>query len=238
MDSINNIIKRLRENRILQERADYSKYSRNELIKLAKDGDQLAVDTLIKSHQGFIKNMSSKYFLSTGDKDDVEQVATIAFWTAIQDWDMTGDFEAFAGRRIKSRLSDEISKESAGKSQINTLANSIDDTINSDGEGGLQQTLQGGRHRQRAGFGPERTDFLLVPMQREARQAFYLENLGLLRTFTAVFVVSDVYAAELLRFLTGQGIAVPGDINLAGFDDTPLCTLLSPTLTTVRQARF
>ena len=72
-------------------------------------------------------------------------------------------------------------------------------------------------------------------MQREARQAFYLENLGLLRTFTAVFVVSDVYAAELLRFLTGQGIAVPGDINLAGFDDTPLCTLLSPTLTTVRQ---
>ena len=67
------------------------------------------------------------------------------------------------------------------------------------------------------------------------RQAFYLENLGLLRTFTAVFVVSDVYAAELLRFLTGQGIAVPGDINLAGFDDTPLCTLLSPTLTTVRQ---
>lgn len=140
MDSINNIIKRLRENRILQERADYSKYSRNELIKLAKDGDQLAVDTLIKSHQGFIKNMSSKYFLSTGDKDDVEQVATIAFWTAIQDWDMTGDFEAFAGRRIKSRLSDEISKESAGKSQINTLANSIDDTINSDGEGG-EQTL-------------------------------------------------------------------------------------------------
>lgn len=87
----------------------------------------------------------------------------------------------------------------------------------------------------RAGFGPERTDFLLVPMQREARQAFYLENLGLLRTFTAVFVVSDVYAVELLRFLTGQGIAVPGDINLAGFDDTPLCTLLSPTLTTVRQ---
>ena len=48
-------------------------------------------------------------------------------------------------------------------------------------------------------------------------------------------MVSDVYAAELLRFLTGQGIAVPGDISLAGFDDTPLCTLLSPTLTTVRQ---
>lgn len=140
MDSINHIVKRLRENRILQEKADYSKYSRDELIKLAKDGDQLATEMLIQSHRDFIKKMSSKYFLSSGDKNDVEQVATIAFWTAIQDWDMTGDFEAYAGRRIKSRLTDEISKESAGKSQINLLANSIDDTINSDGEGG-EQTL-------------------------------------------------------------------------------------------------
>ena len=52
-------------------------------------------------------------------------------------------------------------------------------------------------------------------------------------TGMAVFAAGHV--AYMVWFLTGQGIAVPGDINLAGFDDTPLCTLLSPTLTTVRQ---
>lgn len=87
----------------------------------------------------------------------------------------------------------------------------------------------------RAGFGPERTEFLLVPMQREARMAFYLENLQRLRAVTGIFVVSDAYAMELIRFLTSQGISVPGEISVAGFDDTPMCTLLSPTLTSVRQ---
>ena len=33
------------------------------------------------------------------------------------------------------------------------------------------------------------------------------------------------------------GIRVPEDISVAGFDDTPICEMLRPALTTVRRAR-
>lgn len=132
MDSSRNIIKKLRENRLLAERTDYSKYSRDELIKLAQGGDQLATETLINSHKDFIRKMSSKYFLDSGDSDDVEQLATIAFWEAIQDWDMTGDFEAYAGMVIKRRMTDELRKEEAGKRQIHNTAQSLDATVSDD----------------------------------------------------------------------------------------------------------
>ena len=52
---------------------------------------------------------------------------------------------------------------------------------------------------------------------------------------TAAFAVSDHYAIDLMSFLRGQGIAVPEEISVAGFDDTPVCEMVSPALTTVRQ---
>ena len=56
-----------------------------------------------------------------------------------------------------------------------------------------------------------------------------------LRGVTAAFAVSDHYAIDLMSFLRGQGIAVPEEISVAGFDDTPVCEMVSPALTTVRQ---
>lgn len=85
----------------------------------------------------------------------------------------------------------------------------------------------------RAGFGGG--DFLCIPMQREARHRFYTERLSLLGSYTAIFAVSDYYAFELIHFLTANGFRVPQDISVAGFDDTPMCILFSPALTSVRQ---
>ena len=85
------------------------------------------------------------------------------------------------------------------------------------------------------GFGKEHADFLQIPMQKEERRHFYLENLEKLRSYSAVFAVSDYYAIELMHFLQEQGIAVPDQISIVGFDDTPMCGLVSPTLTSVRQ---
>lgn len=85
----------------------------------------------------------------------------------------------------------------------------------------------------REGFGGG--DFLQIPMETTARQQFYTENLPLLREYTAIFAVSDYYAVDLIHFLAGQGIQVPEDISVAGFDDTPLCTQVTPALTSVRQ---
>ena len=47
--------------------------------------------------------------------------------------------------------------------------------------------------------------------------------------------VPEAYAVELIDFLAEQGIRVPEDISVAGFDDTPICEMLRPALTTVRQ---
>lgn len=84
------------------------------------------------------------------------------------------------------------------------------------------------------GFG-KAAEFMLIPMQKQQRIAFYREHFDKLREFTAIFAVSDYYAIELIHFLTEQGISVPNQISVAGFDDTPMCCLVSPTLTSVRQ---
>ncbi len=84
-------------------------------------------------------------------------------------------------------------------------------------------------------FGAGNVAQLLVPMHRDDRLAFYARKLPLLRQVTAVFAVSDLYAIELIQFLHGQGLRVPDDLSVVGFDDIPLARQLHPALTTVRQ---
>ena len=135
-DSINHIVKKLRENRILSERKDYNNYSREHLIELAQEGDQLAFEFLLKSHRDLIKMFSRKYFLKAGDQDDLEQIASVGLWQAIMDWNGSGNFDSFAGMYIKRAIAKELDKEAAEKSKIHNDADSIDATIDSDsGEG-------------------------------------------------------------------------------------------------------
>lgn len=86
----------------------------------------------------------------------------------------------------------------------------------------------------REGFGSG-AEFMLIPMIKAERMTFYREKLPEIRRFTAVFAVSDYYAVDLIRFLQSSGVDIPGEISVAGFDDTPLCGLVYPALTTVRQ---
>ena len=85
------------------------------------------------------------------------------------------------------------------------------------------------------GFAPSKADLLLIPMQKEQRWSFYLSNLEKFQQVTAVFAVSDYYAIDLMHFLIEQGFSVPEDISVAGFDDTPMCEMVTPTLTTIKQ---
>ena len=86
----------------------------------------------------------------------------------------------------------------------------------------------------RDGFG-EGAEFWRMPMQHEERARFWEEHFERLMDFTAVFAVSDYYAIDLIRFLTEQGFSIPKNISVAGFDDTPSCEQVVPTLTSVRQ---
>ncbi|MFI5612088.1 LacI family DNA-binding transcriptional regulator [Amycolatopsis sp. NPDC051903] len=55
------------------------------------------------------------------------------------------------------------------------------------------------------------------------------------RGLDAVFAANDQMALGLLRAFTETGIAVPGDVHVAGFDDVPEAAYFTPPLTTVRQ---
>lgn len=65
----------------------------------------------------------------------------------------------------------------------------------------------------------------------------YYAGLELLRyrDFSAVFVGNDQMALGFMHACREQGLDVPGDISIVGFDDIPEAAHYAPPLTTVRQ---
>jgi DNA-binding LacI/PurR family transcriptional regulator len=51
----------------------------------------------------------------------------------------------------------------------------------------------------------------------------------------AVICANDATAAALIRQLGAMKVRVPGDLKVAGIDDVGYASLLSPSLTTIRQ---
>ncbi len=51
----------------------------------------------------------------------------------------------------------------------------------------------------------------------------------------AVFAASDLMAAGAMSVLAASGRRVPEDVAIVGFDDSPVASSISPTLTSVRQ---
>ncbi len=85
------------------------------------------------------------------------------------------------------------------------------------------------------GIGDAEVTFMQIPMQKELRMQFYKERLEEIKRYRAVFAASDYYAVDMMHFLQEQGIRVPEEIAVAGFDDIPLCEQVLPTLTSVKQ---
>ena len=65
-------------------------------------------------------------------------------------------------------------------------------------------------------------------------QAVYA-NQELFKKADGIFAQADVVAFGCLTALKELGFRVPGDLALVGFDDTPLCMLPNPTITSVHQ---
>ena len=72
-------------------------------------------------------------------------------------------------------------------------------------------------------------------MCKEERWQFYRRNMEKLRRTSAIFAVSDYYAIDMISFLNEQGVPVPEQVSVAGFDDIPVSQMICPTLTTVKQ---
>ncbi len=52
---------------------------------------------------------------------------------------------------------------------------------------------------------------------------------------TGILCFSDVIAYGVVQAALARGLAVPGDLSVVGFDDSPLAKRMRPALTTVRQ---
>lgn len=73
----------------------------------------------------------------------------------------------------------------------------------------------------------------LSPDRASAEIAQHLAKHG--REIDGIFAATDTLAALCLTELRAQGLAVPADVKLAGFDDLPIARQTVPPLTTVRQ---
>ncbi|MCA2219659.1 LacI family DNA-binding transcriptional regulator [Nonomuraea aurantiaca] len=60
-------------------------------------------------------------------------------------------------------------------------------------------------------------------------------SLASMKDVTAVFVANDQMALGVLRAFTEQGVRVPDQVSVVGFDDIPESEFFSPPLTTIRQ---
>ena len=56
------------------------------------------------------------------------------------------------------------------------------------------------------------------------------------RSFTALFAIADVMAIGAIRALHNNGLRVPRDVSVMGFDGLPLGSFLVPQLSTVHQS--
>ena len=82
-------------------------------------------------------------------------------------------------------------------------------------------------------------DYRLVSCYREQRlkdmericRADFMGRKG----YTAVFCASDLYAIEFMGVLQDQGVKIPEDVSVMGFDGIPAGAVVRPALTTVKQ---
>ncbi|MCI7801991.1 MAG: LacI family DNA-binding transcriptional regulator [Erysipelotrichaceae bacterium] len=75
----------------------------------------------------------------------------------------------------------------------------------------------------------------LVPMEKEKRWKYYEENFDHIQQATCAFALSDYYAIDFMHFLNEHHISIPDSMSVAGFDNTLLCEMVHPSLTTIEQ---
>ena len=68
------------------------------MVVRARNGDQAALDTLIRRYTGFVRLKASSYFLAGGDPEDLIQEGLIGLYKAVRDFrhDKETSFRSFA----------------------------------------------------------------------------------------------------------------------------------------------
>ena len=76
-----------------------------ELVLLAKAGNERAYEALLLRYNNLITNITRKFFIQGNDNNDVMQIARIGLWEAVQTFKGNrGLFRPFMGMVVKRRL--------------------------------------------------------------------------------------------------------------------------------------
>jgi LacI family transcriptional regulator len=104
--------------------------------------------------------------------------------------------------------------------------------------------IQTSSHQRYDGFRAAMRDHGIDPDEMAVEQGYFTFRSGLIAAErllnrepapTAIFASNDDMAAATISVAHRRGLAVPGDLSIAGFDDTAPATTVWPELTTVRQ---
>jgi len=114
-----------------------------------------------------------------------------------------------------------------GRRRIATITGPLDTT------GGIERLA--GYHDVLGARVPQRLIASAADWSHAAGEAAMTELLAASPDLDAVFVGSDLLAAGAMAVLRRAGRAVPDDVAVAGFDDSPVAVTTDPQLTTMRQ---
>lgn len=108
----------------------------------------------------------------------------------------------------------------------------------------VAETMEGADYQRWLGFKKEmecegkycrKSRYYLAPHQKELRLKKYREWLPQFLKAGAVAFSSDYAAVEAMNFLKDEGIQVPDQVSITGFDDNLFAQMCRPQLTTVHQ---
>ena len=108
------------------------------LIIRARNGDEVAMDSLIRRYAGFVRLKASSYFLAGGDGDDLVQEGLVGLYKAVRDFrpDKDTSFRSFAELCITRQIITAIKGATRFKhAPLNTYVSFSHTPAGQDGDG-------------------------------------------------------------------------------------------------------
>ncbi len=109
-----------------------------QLVLKARNGNQAALDQLLRRYHGFVRLKASSYFLAGGDSDDLIQEGLIGLYTAIRDYrsEKETSFRSFAELCVTRQIITAIKTATRFKhSPLNTYVSFAHSPAGYDGDG-------------------------------------------------------------------------------------------------------
>ena len=101
-----------------------------EVLKLANNGDAVAMDKVLKEYKYLAVTIARKYYLLGGEKDDLIQEGMIGLFKAISTYDEDKGvvFKTYAARLVEREIISAIRHSASGKHQVLNDSVSLDNS--------------------------------------------------------------------------------------------------------------